>query len=65
VSKNFIWRCQYATRENKKGRTKGGIITDVRKGIEEVEETEKINVNGIKERNVESRRENLEDNNDI
>jgi len=27
LSKNFTWRCQYTTRENKKGRAKGGIIT--------------------------------------
>jgi len=35
LSKRFVWKCQYAVRAQKKGRAKGGIITGVRKGINE------------------------------
>jgi len=34
LSKRFVWKCQYAIRAKKKGR--GGIITGLRKGIEEI-----------------------------
>jgi len=59
MSKNFIWRCQYATRKNKKGRAKSRIITGVRKGIEEVEETKKTDVNGIQKRRLKVKRKIL------
>ena len=37
LPQEFSWKCKYATRERKKGRAIGGIITGVRKGIEEEE----------------------------
>jgi len=55
LSKRFVWKCQYAVRAKKKGRAKGGIITGVRKGIEEinVEETKtNTGIHGIQERKV-------------
>ncbi|TGZ52780.1 Uncharacterized protein DBV15_11272 [Temnothorax longispinosus] len=50
MSKKFVWKCQYAIREKSKGRTKRGIITGVRKGIEEIGNNEIESVNGIQER---------------
>ena len=44
LPKEYKWKCEEAKRNNKKGRAKGGIITGVRKEIEEVEEK------GVKER---------------
>ncbi|XP_076673700.1 uncharacterized protein LOC143371907 [Andrena cerasifolii] len=35
LPQEFSWKCKYATRERKKGRAIGGIITGIRKGIEE------------------------------
>lgn len=32
---NFVWKCSYATREHKKGRAIGGIITGIKKNIKE------------------------------
>lgn len=31
LKKKYIWKCKEVIRENKKGRTKGEIITEVRK----------------------------------
>jgi hypothetical protein len=43
MPRDFEWKCQYAERESKKGRAKGGIIMDVKKGLEEE------NGSGVKE----------------
>jgi len=56
-------RC--ATRVNNKGRTKGKIITGVRKGIEEIEGDRKDRCKQNTEEKVENRRKNLEDNYDL
>ncbi|KYN08220.1 hypothetical protein ALC62_00795 [Cyphomyrmex costatus] len=40
LPKEFMWKCQTARRKNRKGRAIGGIITGVRKGIEEVKDNE-------------------------
>lgn len=37
LPKNLEWRCRTATRENKKGRAREGIITGVSKKIESLE----------------------------
>lgn len=47
----FVWRCQAAVRDKKKGRAKGGIITGVRKGMQEGEES-KIKETGMLERKI-------------
>jgi len=52
LSKRFVWKCQYAVRAKRKGRAKGGIITGVRKGIEEINVEETKTINGIQERRV-------------
>ncbi|KMQ86341.1 hypothetical protein RF55_14685, partial [Lasius niger] len=52
LSKRFSWKCQYAIREKKKGRAKGGIITGIRKGLDEISGEEVIDVNGIQERRL-------------
>jgi len=36
LSRDFIWKCQYAVRIKKKDRAREGIITGVRKGIEKL-----------------------------
>jgi exonuclease III len=43
MPREFEWKCQYAERESKKGRAKGGIIMCVKKGLEEE------NGSGVKE----------------
>ncbi|KAH0810075.1 hypothetical protein GEV33_012716 [Tenebrio molitor] len=43
MPREFEWKCQYAERESKKGRAKGGIIMGVKKGLEEE------NGSGVKE----------------
>jgi exonuclease III len=43
MPREFEWKCQYAVRESKKGRAKGGIIMGVKKGLEEE------NGSGVKE----------------
>jgi len=45
LSKNFTWRCQYTTRENKKREGERRNNNSIRKEIEEIEETENIDVN--------------------
>jgi len=52
LSERFSWKCQYAIKEKKKGRAKGGIITGIRKGLDEVRGEEVIDVNGIQERRL-------------
>jgi hypothetical protein len=48
----FEWKCQYAERESKKGRAKGGIIMGVKKGLEEENGTEAKEERGFMERTV-------------
>jgi hypothetical protein len=43
MPREFEWKCQYAERESKKGRAKGGIIMGVKKGLKEE------NGSGVKE----------------
>jgi len=52
LSKEFIWKCQYAIRVKRKGRTRGGIITGVNKGIEEIKVEEIKVIDGIQERRL-------------
>ncbi|XP_024884581.1 trichohyalin-like [Temnothorax curvispinosus] len=52
MSKKFEWKCQYAIREKCKGRAKGGIITGIRKEIEEIDIKEAVFVNGMQERRL-------------
>lgn len=47
----FIWKCQYAERDERKGRAKGGIVTGVRRGMEEIAFADN-NVNGVQERRL-------------
>lgn len=42
LPKDYRWKCNYATRQCKKGRAMGGIITGVRKEFEELESKEDI-----------------------
>lgn len=48
----FNWKCQYAIKEKKKGRAKGGIVTGVKKGIEEISLENANIVNGVQERRL-------------
>jgi len=50
LSKNFVWKCQYAVRVKRKGRARGGIITGVRKRIEEINVLKVKAIDGIQER---------------
>lgn len=50
LSKEFSWKCQNAVRE-KKGRAKGGIITGIRKRMEEIGIIEE-SVNDVQERRI-------------
>lgn len=52
LPKNFIWKCHYAIKEKKKERAKGGIITGIRKSLEEISGNEVCNVNGAQERRL-------------
>lgn len=36
LPKKFKWKWQFATKERRRGRAMGGILSEVRKGIEEV-----------------------------
>jgi len=47
LSKRFVWKCRYAVRAKKKGRAKEGIITGVKKGIEEIKA-----IDGIQEKRL-------------
>lgn len=49
-SECFSWKYQYAIREKKKGKVKGGIITGIRKRLKEIRGEEAIGANGILER---------------
>lgn len=51
MPEGWKWKCQPAGRESKKGRARGGIITGVRKEIEEREIGEK-EIEGIQEREL-------------
>ncbi|XP_077272062.1 uncharacterized protein LOC143902767 [Temnothorax americanus] len=51
MPERYVWKCQPATREKKRGRARGGIITGVRKGLE-VEERIEREEEGIVERIV-------------
>jgi len=48
----FVWKCQYAVRIKRKGRARGGIITGVRQGIEEISIEEIKVIDGIQERRL-------------
>ena len=50
LPKEFNWKCEPATREKKKGRAIGGIITGIRKEIKEEESA--INSKNVMERKV-------------
>jgi len=52
LSKKFVWKCQYAVRIKRKGRARGGIITSVRKGIEEISVEEIKAIDGIQEKRL-------------
>jgi len=52
LSKKFVWKCQYAVRIKRKGRARRGIITSVRKGIEEISVEEIKAINRIQERRL-------------
>lgn len=49
-----VYMDESAIREKKKGRAKGGIITGVRRGIEEIDSVDNIgkDVNGVQERRL-------------
>lgn len=51
MPEGWKWKCQPARRKSKKGRARGGIITGVRKEIEEREIGEK-EIEGIQEREL-------------
>jgi len=42
MSSDYVWTCMPATKEHKKGRAKGGIITAVSKRLEKIE-TRRLN----------------------
>lgn len=53
MPKDYAWRCQAAERKNKKGRAKGGIITGVRKEIEEeIKPKQESQRTGVAERDL-------------
>jgi hypothetical protein len=52
MPREFEWKCQYAERESKKGRAKGGIIMGVKKGLEEENGSEAKEERGFMERTV-------------
>jgi hypothetical protein len=52
MPREFEWKCQYAERESKKGRVKGGIIMGVKKGLEEENGSEAKEERGFMERTV-------------
>lgn len=53
LPENFIWKCQYAKRKKIKGRPMGGIITGVKKNIEEnEEEVKRTMMEGVQVRRV-------------
>jgi exonuclease III len=52
MPREFEWKCQYADRESKKGRAKGGIIMGVKKGLEEENGSDAKEERGFMERTV-------------
>jgi hypothetical protein len=52
MPREFEGKCQYAERESKKGRAKGGIIMGVKKGLEEENGSEAKEERGFMERTV-------------
>jgi len=52
VSKNLVWKCQYAVRVKRKGRARGGIITGIRKEIEKISVDEVKATDGIQDRRL-------------
>jgi len=52
TSKNFVWRCQHAVRVKKKCKARRGIITRIRKGIEEINVEKVKATNGVQERRL-------------
>jgi hypothetical protein len=52
MPREFVGKCQYAERESKKGRAKGGIIMGVKKGLEEENGSEAKEERGFMERTV-------------
>jgi len=52
LSKRFVWKCQYAVRVKRKGRARRGIITGIRKEIEEINVEEMKAIDGIQERRL-------------
>jgi len=52
LSENCVWKCQYAIRVKNKGRARGGIITGIRKGIEEISIEEVKAIDGIQKRRM-------------
>jgi hypothetical protein len=52
MPREFERKCQYAERESKKGRAKGGIIMGVKKGLEEENGTEAKEERRFMERTV-------------
>lgn len=51
LSQIFSWICQYAVRDKKKRRANGGIITDIRIELKEIEITEE-NANDVQKRRI-------------
>jgi len=52
LSKNFVWKYQYAVRVKRKSRARGRIITEVRKEIEEINVKEVKAIDGIQKRRL-------------
>ena len=48
MPKEFNWKCEFSTREKRKGRAMEGIITGVRKNLNEEEEGTFSNKNIVK-----------------
>jgi len=51
-SKNFVWKCQYAGRIKRAGRTRGGVITGIRKEIEGISVEVIKSIDRIQERRL-------------
>lgn len=48
----YKWKCQLAKRENKKGRARGGIITGVKRNMQEIDSSNQVDIEGVQERNI-------------
>jgi len=62
LSKKFVWKCQYAVRIKRKGKARGGIITGVKKGIEDISRGNKSDRQNAREK---AEGATLENNNDL